>query len=266
MTQDRGAFIWYELMTDDPAGAKAFYDAVVGWTMQAEGMAMPNGSEYRLIGRADGGHVGGVLTITTDMAAHGVRPGWFCYIHTPDVDAAVQQVLDAGGALHMPATTMAAGRMAMVSDPWGAVFYLMDPVPPPGQPDARSDVFDPARPQHMRWNELWTPDPDAAIGFYCDLAGWTQEGAMDMGPMGQYRFLQQGGLGIGAVGTARPDGPGAHWSYFIGVDDIDRAVAAVKAGGGSVDNDPMMIPGGEWSTYCKDPQGAVFGLVGPRKE
>ena len=53
---DRGAFIWYELMTDDPAGAKAFYDAVVGWTIQAQGNAMPNGSEYRMIGRSDGGH------------------------------------------------------------------------------------------------------------------------------------------------------------------------------------------------------------------
>jgi len=26
----RGSFIWYELMTPDPEGAKAFYDAVVG--------------------------------------------------------------------------------------------------------------------------------------------------------------------------------------------------------------------------------------------
>ena len=60
---DKGAFIWYELMTDDPAGAKAFYDAVVGWTVQAEGGLMPSGTEYRAIGRSDGGMAGGVLTI-----------------------------------------------------------------------------------------------------------------------------------------------------------------------------------------------------------
>ena len=29
----QGDFIWYELMTPDPAGAKAFYDAVVGWNI-----------------------------------------------------------------------------------------------------------------------------------------------------------------------------------------------------------------------------------------
>ena len=29
-----GDFIWYELMTPDPVGAKAFYDAVVGWDIE----------------------------------------------------------------------------------------------------------------------------------------------------------------------------------------------------------------------------------------
>lgn len=29
MTDDRGAFIWYELLSGDPGKAKAFYDAVV---------------------------------------------------------------------------------------------------------------------------------------------------------------------------------------------------------------------------------------------
>ena len=28
-----GSFIWYELMTPDPEGAKAFYDAVIGWNV-----------------------------------------------------------------------------------------------------------------------------------------------------------------------------------------------------------------------------------------
>ena len=66
-TSDRGAFIWYELMTDDPAGAKAFYDAVVGWNVQADATPMPTGTEYRMIGRSGGGAAGGVLTIGDDM-------------------------------------------------------------------------------------------------------------------------------------------------------------------------------------------------------
>ena len=41
-TTDRtppGDFIWYELMTPDADGAKAFYDAVVGWDI---GEPLPN--------------------------------------------------------------------------------------------------------------------------------------------------------------------------------------------------------------------------------
>ena len=46
-----GDFIWYELMTTDPEAAKAFYDAVVGWTI-SEGA--PEYGGYRMIGTADG--------------------------------------------------------------------------------------------------------------------------------------------------------------------------------------------------------------------
>ena len=66
---ERGAFIWYELMTDDPAAARDFYRAVVGWEIEAEGQAMPTGSSYRMIGRSDGGFAGGALEITPDMKA-----------------------------------------------------------------------------------------------------------------------------------------------------------------------------------------------------
>ena len=48
---DQGGFIWYELMTPDPEGAKAFYDSVVGWNL---GEAAPEFQGYRIIGRSDG--------------------------------------------------------------------------------------------------------------------------------------------------------------------------------------------------------------------
>ena len=40
---------------------------------------------------------------------------------------------------------------------------------------------------------------------------------------------------------------------------------AVTAGGGQILFGPMEIPGGEYSLNGLDPQGAAFGLVGPRK-
>jgi predicted enzyme related to lactoylglutathione lyase len=157
------------------------------------------------------------------------------------------------------------GRLALVSDPAGAVFYLMAPVPPEGQPDAKSDVFSVDQPQHVRWNELWSGNPVQAIDFYKRLFGWGQEGDMDMGELGKYSFVQHGGVMIGAIMPRMPDVPASMWNFYIGVDDIDRAAEAVKANGGQIVNGPMEIPGGEYALNGVDPDGALFGLVGPRK-
>ena len=69
-----GSFIWYELITSDPAAAKQFYDAVVGWNIDSEPMSAD--MDYRAIGRSDGGSAGGVLKLSEDMAKHGARPVW----------------------------------------------------------------------------------------------------------------------------------------------------------------------------------------------
>jgi len=41
MASDRGAFIWYELMTTDRESAADFYREVVGWTFAQESTAPP---------------------------------------------------------------------------------------------------------------------------------------------------------------------------------------------------------------------------------
>lgn len=262
-TRDRGNFIWYELMTTDADGAKAFYDAVVGWNIESRSN-FPNG--YRMVGRSDGKSAGGVLPLTDEMRQHGARPTWLGYLYVDDVDASVASIEQAGGQTFMaPFDIPNVGRVAMVGDPQGAPFYIMKPTPPANEPNAKSDAFSTDQPQHVRWNELSTTDPDAAIDFYRDQFGWGQEGDMDMGEMGKYRFIQQGGTTIGAVMRKPPQLPVSSWTYYIGVDDIDRAAEAIKAGSGQILNGPMEIPGGEFALNAIDPQGAPFGLVGPRK-
>ena len=263
MSEHHGSFIWYELITPDPDGAKAFYDAVVGWDIEPQ----PAGPlDYRMIRRSDGGNAGGVMRLSDDMAKGGGRPVWLGYINVDDVDATVSAITADGGQVHMPATDMpGVGRIAMVTDPAGAPFYVMRPTPPADQPEAVSSVFSVDQPQHVRWNELMTSDPAGAVTFYGRHFGWKQEGAMPMGELGDYQFLQRGSVGIGAVmGLMSPDAR-PQWTYYIGVDDIDRAANAVRSGSGQILQDPIQIPGGEYSLTGVDPQGASFGLVGPRK-
>lgn len=259
-----GDFIWYELMTPDADGAAAFYGAVVGWTIVGGGVST-DGLDYRHILRADGGSGGGVLQLSEEMRQGGARPYWIGYIHVADVDAAARAIVESGGKLLMPKMTIEVGSFALVADPQGVPFYVMTPVPPPGDPDAKSDVYSMDQPQHVRWNELMTSDPDAALAFYQHHFGWAQDGAMPMGALGDYRFIQAGGVTIGAVMPLMPGAPASMWTHYIGVDDIDRAIDAVKAGGGTILHGPDEIPGGEYSLSGMDPQGALFGLVGPRK-
>ena len=260
-----GQFIWYELMSPDPAASKAFYDSVVGWDIETQS-SMPGGMDYRMIRRSDGGNAGGLLKLTDEMRAEGARPVWLGYLSVDDVDATIAAVEADGGKTLMPPSDIGGvGRIAMVSDPQGAPFYIMKPTPPADQPDAASDVFSVDQPQHIRWNELATSDQVSAVDFYRRHFGIRQEGAMSMGEMGDYLFIYKGDTRIGAIMRKPPQLPVSLWSFYIGVDDIGRAAEAVSKGGGQIMFGPMEIPGGEFSVVASDPQGASFGLVGPRK-
>jgi predicted enzyme related to lactoylglutathione lyase len=258
--------IWYELMSGDLAGVRDFYRATLGWNIPDDSMTMPDGSEYRVIERSDGGYAGGALTLTPDMTNSGMQPNWMPYFHAPDVDEAAGKVTRLGGQVHMPPTDIpGAGRIAMASDPQGALFYLMDPEPPEDQPDAQSDVFSESQAGHCRWNEITTTDSEGAREFYTALFGWNTDQSMPMGPLGDYRFIEADGVQIGAINPALADGARPHWGAIFGVEDIDAARAAAEAHGGSVSHDVHEIPGGEFAFYGFDPAGAKVAFVGPRK-
>ncbi len=117
---------------------------------------------------------------------------------------------------------------------------------------------------HAVWCELSAADPDSALAFYRTAFGWKQEGAMPMGELGDYRFLQAGELGFGALMGVMP-GASPGWQFYFHVPDIDAAAQRVRAGGGDIVQEPIEIPGGDYSLVARDPQGAGFGLVGARK-
>lgn len=256
----QGDFIWYELMATDADAAGRFYSAVVpGWTF---GEPVPGDVDYRGIGRSDGGNAGGVLQLDDSMRTHGARPVWLGYIHVGDVDESAASIERAGGKVLMPAFDVPnVGRIAMVTDPQGAAFYVMTPIPPVDKPEAKSDVFSPTEQQRVGWNELNTSDPEAARRFYGEQFGWTSDDFMPMGEMGEYRFWKQNGVQIGAVcglmGQSQPK-----WRYYFRVPSIGRAKEAVERGGGTVINGPHEVPGGDHIIIGVDPQGAEFALVG----
>ncbi|MEO0031960.1 MAG: hypothetical protein RIS94_1718 [Pseudomonadota bacterium] len=257
-------FVWYELMTTDPEGAAAFYGAVIGWRFSDPDPASP--MDYRHISRSDGGATGGMLALTAQMQAQGARPAWLPYLAVDDFDAGLAALQADGAQVLMARMDIPEGSFAMVADPQGAPFYLMKPVPPPASPDAQSHAFSRDKAQHARWNELATSDPAAAKAFYARHFGFEFNHAMPMGALGDYAFIDFEGQGLGAVmplvDPARPPS----WLTYFGVPSATAAKAAIEAAGGTVLHGPQEVPGGEWIVVAVDPQGAAFGVVGPKGE
>ena len=250
-------FVWYELMTTDPAAAKAFYSQVVGW--QATASSMP-GMDYTLL--SAGPHqVGGLMALPPEASAAGMPPAWSGYVSVDDVDAKASALQQAGGTLlRPPADIPGVGRFAVVADPHGAAFCLyrdndQSPMTPPA----------PGTPGTVGWHELMAGALDPAWAFYSQLFGWTKTDAMDMGPMGTYQLFATGGDAVGGMMTKPPEMPVAAWLYYINVDAIDAAVGRIQAAGGKVMNGPMEVPGGSWIVQAMDPQGAMFALVAPKR-
>jgi uncharacterized protein len=256
-----GSFIWYELMTPDPDAAGKFYGALLGWKITPPQVPPPE-KDYRMILRSDGGNAGGMLRLTPEMQHHGVRPTWLGYIHVRDVDVATRDIVADGGQLLMPRMDLPAGKIAMVADPMGAPFYVMDPLPPPDQPDAKSDVFDVDAAQRVRWNELSSADLVRAKAFYARHFAFQSTESMPMGPMGDYCFLDHHGVRIGAVMPKPPSSPVSAWLFYFGVASVAAAKKAIEAGGGQVIHGPQQVPGGHWTIMAEDPAGASFGVVG----
>lgn len=258
-----GSFIWYELMTPDPDAAGRFYGAVLGWKLTPQ-TAPPGGKDYRMILRDDGGSAGGVLRLSADMQRHGARPVWLGYLQVADVDAATQAIVADGGKLLVPRMDLPVGQVAMVADPLGAPLYVMNPIPPPDQPRARSDVFEASASvtQRVRWNELASADLARARAFYAKHFNFAFNESMPMGPLGDYCFIDHDGLRIGALMQAPAGSPPGIWLFYFGVPSVAAARQAILDGGGKVLRDAHQVPDGSTILVAMDPAGAAFAVAG----
>ena len=134
----RGRFVWHQLMTRDVPGAKKFYSKLVGWKT----MPWPLDPAYTVC-HADAGPVAGITEMPSDLPAE-VPPHWLQYIGTRDVDGTAEAAVRAGGSIvKAPSDMQGAGRYAVLQDPQGAVFAIIDPE------NARPEDCGSARARHV---------------------------------------------------------------------------------------------------------------------
>lgn len=107
------------------------------------------------------------------------------------------------------------------------------------------------------WYELLTTDTDAAIDFYGQIVGWTA--SKFPGPM-DYNILSTGEDNVaGVMKNPAPTAPA--WLGYVGVDDVDAAVAKIESLGGKVHMPATDLPGVGRIAMVEDPQGAHFYVM-----
>jgi uncharacterized protein len=250
-TDNKGRFVWHELMTNNAPAAKEFYTGVIGWSTVPSNMP---GMDYTLF-TAGEIPVAGLMEIQSHMAAMNVPPSWGAYLEVPDVDATIAQAQKLGAVVDLPATFVEnVGKFAVLHDPQGAVFGIITsamPLPP---------ETDPAK-YEFSWHELSTSDPKAAILFYEQLFGWKKQSEFDMGDMGVYHMFGRDRFTYGGIMAKSAGMPAPYWLHYIRVvDTADAAVDRAKKAGAKVIMGPMEVPGGDRVAVMTDPQGAVFAV------
>jgi predicted enzyme related to lactoylglutathione lyase len=260
---------WIDTSQPDPEAAAEFYGALFGWEL--EDVMPPDAPGRYFMARIRGKDVAGVGSIPEGAPQMAI---WNTYVWVDSADETASKVRDAGGSVMMePFDVMDAGRMAVFTDPEGAVFFAWE---------ARANKGSQIVNEHgsNNFNNLNTRDLERAKAFYGAVFGWetleldrgaqmwTLPGYGDhleeltpglrkgMEEMGAPNGFEDVVAGVNEIRDDQPDTP-AHWGLTFAVDDADAIAEKATELGGKVIAPPFDAP---WvrMTVIADPQGATF--------
>ena len=113
------AFCWADLNTQNPAKAKEFYSALLGWKISA-GEHDKSGYEHIQNGEK---MIGGIPPVRPGSEM--IPPHWMVYFQVADVDATAAKAKELGATMCLePISMEGVGRLAVIDDPQGAGFAI----------------------------------------------------------------------------------------------------------------------------------------------
>lgn len=119
LRDEPGAVDWFELVAPDYESTFPFYEDVLGVAVSEMRV---NGEPYGLL------DVGDVSVAGATTSSGALPPHWVVYFGVADLDAAVVRLTELGGTLLEPqVAAKGVGRWAIVADPQGAGFGLLEP-------------------------------------------------------------------------------------------------------------------------------------------
>jgi uncharacterized protein len=123
IVNEPGTLVWNELTTRAVDESIAFYGDVFGWTTQRD--EMPGGQGEYITWLLDGKPVGGMMPMVGDMWPPELPNHWMVYFAVEDCDASAATCTELGGQVSVPPTDIPPGRFAVLNDPQGGTFSIM---------------------------------------------------------------------------------------------------------------------------------------------
>ncbi|WP_077801142.1 VOC family protein [Streptomyces sp. JHA26] len=243
-----GTPCWVSLMVHDPDATQEFYGALFGWEFR------PGPEQLGPYARAllDGKEVAGIGRLPADRH---LPLAWTPYLASDDVNETAETVRLCGGTVGVgPLDAAEAGRMAIGSDPAGAVFGVW-------QAAAHLGTAVTGVPGAPAWNELTTYDAAGVAKFYETVFGFELEPAAGAGRA--HVTLRLDGrpvAGIHGLDGALPRERGPHWTTYFEVADLGESLERLTTLGGDVLEPARDTPRGRVALVA-DPEGARFAVV-----
>lgn len=207
--------------------AAAFYGHVLGWTYDPQTHQVTNTAQ----------HIG-IFSVASGQ-------GMLCCYAVADLAGARQAILDGGGALG-DEQQFDFGTVLDATDPQGAVFAVFEPNA--GEPRPALNGTGPGELSYITYE---VTDSTEFKAFYSGVLFWTFEpGRIDDGWSIQQTHPMAGVAGSSGAPVTVP-----MWT----VEDVDAAVARVRAAGGTVIEEPTQQAYGRMA-QCTDDQGTRFYL------
>jgi predicted enzyme related to lactoylglutathione lyase len=217
-----GAFVWYDLLTDDVPGVEHFYGELFGWEFEGD---FGDEGDFTLVS-FQGKPIAGIV-YAPRLENGQSRARWIPSMSVANVDQTVEKLRRAGGTVYTEAHDVPdRGRLAVVGDPDGAILAFVratggDP------PDGDGPVGG------WLWTELWTHDVDASVSFYSSLADYEYR-IVDLPAIPDYGVLSKDGEPLAGVRKLQMEHVPPNWVPYVRVDDPVAVAARVDGLGGRV--------------------------------
>ena len=247
-TRKAGDFCWVNMLTPEPAKARAFFGKLLGWTY----VELP-GMGHRV--QVDGHDIGGLFDLAGPNCPTGTPPHIGVMLKVSSADATGDKVISLGGQAQPAFDIMDQGRMAVCTDPNGAAFDVWEPKKGLGM-DADSEHHG-----APSWFESMTTDVPRASKFYATMFGWTPE-TMSMPGM-EYTTFKLGSEFVAGMMAITPEMGKIppHWGTYFTVKDVDATAREAVELGATLFVPPQDVPNIGRFSGIKSPQGVMFFAI-----